>query len=232
MYQYLSVDLMQHSILLTMIKNIRITILLILFFVAGSVVGQSYIGVFAGLNSSKLSGDPPEKASYKILMGLNLGLSLDIKLNKSLMLSIQPSYSQEGTKISYTLKNYDKPVDSANIRLNYFSLPAYLKVKSTNQRFYALAGIETGFLLNSYVKSHDIKEDICKKVTKINVAIHFGAGYRIPIGRSHLFIELRYAQGLANLTDEVGDYSYIPRIKTTGFKLFVGYEIPLSKTKN
>jgi hypothetical protein len=52
------------------------------------------------------------------------------------------------------------------------------------------------------------------------------------VGFGNLFVELRYAQGLINLTDEPVDESYIPRVKTTGFKLFTGYRIPLSKSKN
>lgn len=213
-------------------KNIRLLILLFLITTAGAVFGQFSIGAFAGLNNSKLSGDAPQKAKYKSLMGANVGLVLDLNLNKTLVLSLQPSYSQEGTKLSYTLAGLEEPIDSASIRLNYFSLPLLLKVQSTNQRFYALAGIEAGFLLNSHVKSHDEKEDINADVAQINTAMHFGAGYRIPIKKSILFIELRYTQGLVNLTDAAGDNSYIPRVKTSGFKVFVGYEIPLSKSKN
>jgi len=215
-----------------MLKYIRLTFLMIMISLASPVFGQFSIGAFAGLNSSKLKGDAPDKAKYKTLMGANVGLVLDLNLNKTLVLSLQPSYSQEGTKLSYTLPGYEEPIDSASVRLNYFSLPLLLKVQSTNQRFYALAGIETGFLMDSFVKSHDEKEDLNVDIAQVNVAIQFGAGYRIPIKQSLLFIELRYTQGLVNLTDDLGDNTYIPRVKTTGLKIFVGYEIPLTRSKN
>ena len=49
---------------------------------------------------SKLSGDAPAKAAYSSLMGANLGVLLDIKLSEDIYLGIQPSYSQEGTKVT------------------------------------------------------------------------------------------------------------------------------------
>jgi hypothetical protein len=192
---------------------------------------QCYVGVFGGLNSSKLSGDVPDNAKYKSLMGANTGAYIDIKLSNIIWLSVQPSYSQEGTKMSYTVKGKEEPVDSIKIRLNYFSLPLFLKVSSTNGRFYALGGVETGFLLDSYLSSHDVKEELKTNVSDFNIALHFGAGIRIPVGFPRLFVELRYTQGLINLTDEPVEQSYIPRVKTNGFKILAGIEIPITKSK-
>ncbi|MCK5766145.1 MAG: hypothetical protein KAH26_09170, partial [Bacteroidales bacterium] len=61
-------------------------------------------------------------------------------------------------------------------------------------------------------------------------AAHFGAGIRIPVGLPRLFVELRYSQGLVNLTDEPIEKSYVPRVKTSGFKVLAGIEIPLKRT--
>lgn len=205
---------------------------LLLFLGSTTLMGQSYVGVFAGLNSSKLSGDAPQKATYEGLMGANVGAHFDLKISKVISLSIQPSYSQEGTKVSYNVSGQQLPVDSLKIRLNYFSLPLFIKIASTNKRFYALTGIETGFLLDHSLSSNDEEIDVDVKLSEINVAMHFGAGYRIPLGYPRLYIELRYAQGLINITDEPVTESYIPRVKTAGFKVLVGVEIPLSKSNN
>ena len=215
-----------------MIKFTRLIFIMVFISFSFLMYGQSYIGVFGGLNSSKLSGDAPQNAKYKGLMGANIGAYIDLNLGKGIFLSLQPSYSQEGTKISYTLPKAEEPVDSVHIRLNYFSLPLLLKVTSTNNRFYAIAGIETCLLLDSFVSSHDIKEDINASVAEWNVAIHFGAGIKIPVGFPRLFVELRYTQGLLNLTDEQIEESYVPRVKTAGLKIFAGVEIPLKKSKN
>jgi hypothetical protein len=213
-----------------MTKKLKINILLLFIISASFTFGQSYVGVFGGLNSSKLAGDAPSKAYYKSLMGVNIGGYFDLKLGKSVWLSLQPSYSQEGTKVFYNVSGLEEPVDSIKIRLNYFSLPLLLKVQSTSKRFYALGGIEAGYLLDSYKSSHDVKEEIETDVSELNIAAHFGAGFRIPIGFTRLFIELRYTQGILNLSDEPIAKSTIPRVKTTGFKILTGIEIPLKKS--
>lgn len=213
-------------------RSFQILGLLFLLLFSISASAQPYIGVFVGANGGKLSGDAPEKGSYKSLIGINVGANLDLKLGKSIWLSLQPSYTQEGTRVFYSVKEQEESVDSIHIRLNYFSLPLFLKVTSNNERFYALGGIETGYLLDSYVSSHDVQQETDVKVSEWNVAVHFGAGYRIPIGLPRLYIELRYTQGLIDLTDEPVNESYIPRVKTSGFKLMAGIEIPLKKIKN
>jgi len=213
-----------------MLKPIRLIVFAFIVSLSAAAWGQSSVGVFAGLNSSRLSGDAPRKASYKGLMGLNAGGYFDLQLSKAILLSLQPSYSQEGTKIFYNVSGIEEPVDSITIRLSYFSLPLLLKVRSTNKRFYALGGLEAGFLLDQYASSHDVKKEIEANVESLNIAMHFGAGIRIPVGYPVLVIELRYAQGLVNLTDEPVEKSYIPRIKTNGFKVLAGIEFPLQKS--
>ncbi len=192
-------------------------------------LAQSHVGVFGGINSGRLSGDMPDKAYYKGLVGLNAGASLDLSLSAGIMLSIQPSYSQEGTRVFFDVAKKKEPVDSIRIRLNYFSLPLMLKVQSSSERFYALGGIEAGFLADHVISSHDEDLDTDISIESFNIAMHFGAGLRIPLGMPRLFIELRYAQGLINLTDEPVLESYIPRVKTNGFKVLAGIEFPLKK---
>lgn len=214
-------------------KKTKLTIaLLALLCWAAPSMGQVSLGAFGGLNSSKLIGDAPVDASYGSLMGGNFGVLVDVKLGKSLILSLQPSYSQEGTKVYYTVKGSNEPVDSAKVRLNYFSLPLMLKVVTANQRFYALSGFEAGMLLDSEVKYESGSEALSSEISQWNISMHFGAGYRIPLGYPTLFIELRYSQGLHNLTDEPMSYNYIPRVKSSGFKILCGIELPLSKSKN
>lgn len=215
-----------------MIKFKLYILLLFLIFSSSISMGQTQVGVITGLNMSKLSGDAPENAKYKSLMGANVGAFIDVKLSQSICLSFQPTYSQEGTKVSYTLPTVEEPVDSIKIRLNYFSLPVLFKITSTNKQFYAIAGFETGLLLNSSLSIDEQKEDINASVAQWNVAMHFGAGITIPIGFPSLFVEARYTQGLVNLTDEPLKESVIPRVKTSGLKIMAGIKIPLKKSNN
>ncbi len=213
-------------------KNTKILfVLLTLVFCSALSIGQVSLGLFGGLNSSKLLGDSPPKGSYNTLMGGNFGLLIDVGISEALALSLQPSYSQEGTKLAFSVRGSNEPVDSAKIRLNYFSIPLMLKVTSAKKRFYALSGFEAGMLLNSAHIMGDQENELESDISQWNLAMHFGAGFRIPLGYPTLFIELRYAQGLVNLTDDPLTNDIIPRVKSSGFKFLCGIEFPLSKSK-
>lgn len=210
----------------------KIIFLLILCFpgIVELASSQPYLGVSGGIASSKLSGDSPDKALYKGLMAFSFGANLDLKLARSVYLSLQPTFSQEGTRVFFNVPNVYEPVDSVHIRLNYFSFPVLLKASSANQRFYAIGGVEAAYMIGSKVKISDYSGDLDEHITRINLAVIFGAGMRIPIGRPRLVIELRYSQGIVNLTDEAYIKSYLPRVKTSSFRLNVGLEIPLTLT--
>jgi hypothetical protein len=192
---------------------------------------QTYLGVFAGINNGKFKGDAPNRATYRSSVGFNGGIYLDVKVSKLITLSLQPTYTQEGTRVFYTLPDEKEPVDSISIKLNYAAIPILVKVSSLNQRFYAMAGVETGFFLDGYAKYTETEEQtsLTDEISQINLSVVFGAGLRIPLKFGRIYVELRYAQSIIDLTDEEVDESYVPRIKTAGTRLNVGYEIPLSK---
>jgi hypothetical protein len=204
-----------------------------LLFLSCGLISQTYLGFFVGINNGKLKGDAPRRASYKSSIGFNGGIYLDVKVSKLITLSFQPTYTQEGARVFYTVPDQKEPVDSLRIRLNYFAIPILVKVSSLNQRFYALAGVETGFLLDGYAKYTETEEQtsLTDEIAQINLSVVFGAGLRFPLKFGRIYLELRYAQSIIDLTDEEVDESYVPRIKTAGTRLNVGYEIPLSKRK-
>lgn len=192
---------------------------------------QSKIGAYAGINLGKLSGDTPQDATFKNLSGLNAGAHLDIKLTTATSLNMGIRYLQLGTKVFYKVPKVEDLVDSLQLRLNYFTIPLSFKVNSTNERFYASAGIEAGYLLNSKLLSNDIDQEIDFDISEFNVSVHFGVGMKIPLGYPVLFIEANYSQGLINITDVPTAQTAIPRVKTNGFNVLAGIEIPLSKNK-
>lgn len=208
--------------------NKSILIFILLVFVGLIGYSQSYVGVFGGINNSKLAGDAPTDAKYKSLIGLNAGAQFDLKLTKSTALSFQPSFSQEGTKLYYSVPNSSELVDSLSLRLNYFSLPLLFKITSTNERFYAVAGVETCYLMSKDLTSKDISQDLDISIMEMNVSLQFGAGLRIPLGYPRLFIEVRYTQGLVNITDDPLKNNILPRVKSSGLKAIAGIEIPLT----
>lgn len=211
--------------------NKSIPIFILLLFVSIGTYSQSYIGVFGGINNSKLSGDAPVDAKYKSLIGLNAGAQFDLKLSKATAISLQPSFSQEGVKLFYNVPTSAELVDSLSLRLNYFALPILFKITSTNQKFYAIAGVETAYLMSKDLKSKDASQDLDIDIQEMNVSLQFGAGLRIPLGYPRLFIEVRYTQGLVNITDDPLKNNVLPRVKSSGLKALAGIEIPLTNPK-
>jgi len=212
-------------------KYIKSLLLVLLLFITTVLISQPYMGIYGGISSSKLSGDSPDKARYKGLLGLDFGMNMDFRISKLVYLSFQPSFSQEGTRVFYNVPLEYELVDSAKIRLNYISLPVILKVSTSNKKFYAIGGAEVAYLVSTKLKTSSYQGDLDDNISDINIAVHFGAGMKIPLGLPVLFIELRYSQGIVNLTDQIYQKSFIPRVKTSGFKLNVGIEFPLSTGK-
>ena len=211
------------------LKLNKLSVFLIFSLLITNLSAQLNIGSFVGLNSSKFVGDAPYNASYKGFSGINAGLIIDFELSDQFFIGIQPSYSQEGSRVFYKIANNESAIDSVHLRLNYISFPLLFKALSDNKHFYAIGGIEYALLSTSFEKIGDLEYDIPVDLTSWNLAMHFGAGTMISLGRPQLFIEIRYTQGLVNLSDTPIDGSNLPRVKTSGFKFLCGVEMPLNR---
>lgn len=206
------------------------TLLILLLSLSASA--QIKIGAIAGVNMSKLNGDIEPNTKYTSQTGTNLGLFVDFQLRSNIYLSLQPSYSQEGTKIKHIVNGVYNPIDSISIKLNYVSLPVLLKVTSTNEKFYAIGGLEAAKLASSSkTPLGGESQPIDVQVEPWNFSIQFGAGMRFPIGATTLFLETRYAQGLNNLTQDSIVDDLLPRVKSSSIKILTGIEIPLEFKK-
>jgi hypothetical protein len=210
-------------------------ILLCLFIMLLSITisAQTKVGVLGGINISKLNGDVEPNTKYKSKIEGNFGVFIDLELAKNIFISLQPSYSQEGTKTTHKVDGVYTSIDSIKVKLHYLSIPVLLKVTSTNERFYAIGGIETAKLLNSsQTPTGGTSKPINATVEPWNFSIHFGAGMRLPLGFSTLFIEARYTQGLNNITEDNIADDLLPRVKSSSIKFLTGIEIPLGNSKN
>ena len=58
---------------------------------------QISVGVSGGFNNFNVSGDSPDKASYKSRFGFGVNVIGEIKVFNDVFLSIQPGYLQKGT---------------------------------------------------------------------------------------------------------------------------------------
>ena len=191
---------------------------------------QVELGAYAGIDNGKLSGDKYANTKYKPNIGFIMGLSVDMQINDLISLSFQPGFISTGSKIQVpdTIRNEWK--DSVTINVKYLLFPIYVKIQSKSKRLYFSSGLEFGYGLSLTAKNENEEVDITQELNKWNVAMAFGIGYKIPIKKSHLYFELRYSQGLINITKpDPEEDSNIPRVKISGIKLVTGFHIPISK---
>ena len=212
-------------------KMKKILILLIpLLAIQFFAYAQVELGVLAGLDNGRLTGDKYPQTKYKPKTGFIIGLSIDPQINETISLSIQPGYISTGSKIQVpdTIQNQWK--DSVTFSVDYLILDVFVKIQSKSKRLYFSSGLEFGYGL-SLKAANDLEEvDITDELNKWNIAAVFGIGYKIPIKRSGLYFELRYAQGLVNMTKaDPAEDDYIPRVKLSGLKIVTGFQIPISK---
>ncbi|MCF6356495.1 MAG: PorT family protein [Draconibacterium sp.] len=210
------------------IKYLLIIIVMLSFF---NGFAQVSVGAFGGLNVSKLRGDQPVGSEFRSPVGVDLGVLVDYKFSEQFTLSLQPSFSKKGAKISYIVKGEDELVDSVSINFNYLAIPLLLKIAAKNNRYYAIGGLEAGFPMSAtanYINESNNEVDIIDYLADVVVVMHFGIGYRIPIGKPTLYVEGRYSQGINNIIPfENPEYNAFPRVRTSAFQLLFGIELPL-----
>ena len=227
----------------SVIKNI-VYLILIMIFTNSFVNAQdktepkqkyklfSSIGVFAGADLSFLTGDAPKDASYSGKPGFLAGLSVEFNLNKDIKILLQPNYSLRNTKVLYDVGDPELR-DSLLVKFNYFRVPVVVKINAFNGVTYFLSGLDFGYLLNSKLSKTDIpseETDISYLVNSFDLSAVFGFGVNFNIKSNSLYLELRYSQGLLNMSNnDVNKFdSYLPtRFRLAGLQLLTGFNFNL-----
>ena len=180
---------------------------------------QFSLGVNAGVTRMKFSGDATTGLGYFVPdPGFSTALRVDYRISDAVALSFQPGFSQ--LRSSYFVMNDSatRAIDSTDLRLNSFSLPLHVIAWSENGRFFVLAGMQFDYTLS--FKGKALKSPYSPgssyEVNDYNLYAQFGAGFIVPLGKPYLSFELRYSQGILDLTDPlVHQDSFIPRTKLT-----------------
>jgi hypothetical protein len=196
----------------------------------GMLSAETSLGTIGGLTRFQLDGDRPDKAAYRTITGGMVGGILEFSLTKSVTLSLQPSYIQKGTKIAFEVEGQKERVDSVDVKLDYFSVPVLVKVLTRGRRFYVLGGLEFGYLLDARYVTSTEDSHIKDELEKYDLAVQFGVGYFIPVGRSRIFAEARYDQSILNVkSDEEShtDERFGLRLKNSGWIFCAGFLIGL-----
>jgi hypothetical protein len=192
-----------------------------------SANAQISVGAVVGLNRSSISGDSPDKVSYSTRTGLVAGAVIEIPVAKSVHLVFQPGFVQRGVKLGYDVGN-PEPVDSGSVALDYLSMPVLIKVLADNGWLYVTSGLDFGYLSSATLTEGSAETDVSAALSDWDVAVIFGVGGLIPIGRPSLTLEARYSQSLVNLPDATAGSSSLPaRFRSSGFQFLAGVLLPL-----
>ena len=215
-------------------NKLKIFVCLAFILSASHLFSQSRLGIYAGLNSGKLSGDAPGRFKYVSALNLAFGLGYDLQLKEDIFLSFQTSYVNAGSKLQYPHEIDEEEVleDSISLEFHMVAVPILLKLVSDNKKFQFSGGFELVFPTKFIADNSAEAIDIIDNVNKVNLNMLFGIGYRIPINKSLLVIDLTYAQGLTNLANNLDDPdALLPRIRYTSFRLTAGWYLPLGKNR-
>lgn len=211
------------------IRSVGSGVLLLAVLAVPALSAQWAVGILAGGNNMTLSGDKPDKADYRSRSGFSLAAHVELALANGLAVVVQPGYSSRGSKAAFQVPNVEDPVDSLVLKLDYFSVPAMLRVNGGSGKFYATLGLDLAFLASATLTRGSAETDVKQALTDIDLAAAFGVGGKFPIGRPNLLVELRYKQSLLNLADsDVLQVDGLPaRFRLSGLELWAGVALPL-----
>jgi hypothetical protein len=203
-----------------------------MLFLTSALFAQVSLGVYGGAASGNFSGDAPKKAKYRPKIGYNMGLSVEVQVKEDVLISFKPGFYAGGAKLQFQDSTGENYVDSVIFDYGTILVPVMMKIVSNNQKWHFTGGLEASFPFKLEADDSEQVFDLIDDVSDVGLNILFGIGYRIPTGKSHLAIDLTYAQGLLNIVDNLEEGErFIPRIKPTAIRFNLAWDIPL-KQKN
>ncbi|NNK47657.1 MAG: PorT family protein [Gemmatimonadetes bacterium] len=206
-------------------------LLLLSLAVAREAPAQFTIGAFGGLNSARLSGDAPDDYSYAGKSGFAFGLILEHQITDDVWLSVQPMILPRGAGIEFKSGDEEEPQKVADLSLSYFAVPVLAKFVTVGGKVYVISGINLSFLTGANLKGvEDNAEEVDVKDSfeSVDLAVDFGVGGQLPLGRVKIMLEARYEQGLFNIAgDDISEDALRARLRSSGLQLLVGVLLPL-----
>ena len=171
-------------------------------------VKAQYIGLKAGYNYARLSGDMSDGASMTAYHGFFAGITMEIPLSNLFSVQVEGIYNRRGAHIKSDI--YGK----ATLDLDYLSAPVMARFnvgRGINlhvgpQLEYRIGKTNFYFDKGAPLPVTHVSDEA---IDNIDVAMTAGIGYTLD---SSWFFELRWVQGLTNIFE--GDE---PTLTNTGF---------------
>jgi len=200
---------------------------------AGSPAAQAAaIGAQLGMDRSGVDGDTPPNTEYTDKAGLVAGLQGEISFSRDLVLSLQPSFVQKKSGLLIAPTTRGGPTTELELSFDYFSVPALVKFAKANGRTYVAGGVTVDFLTAATLSGQGSDQSAKSAFSSTGLGAVLGFGVVFPAGRTRFTTELRFVQGISNMTkgsaaEAAG--ALAPRLHSTGLQLIVGNLIPVGK---
>ncbi len=210
--------------------NIRAALVSLFVTATLSIPAQAdvHLGAMVGSLSSSLSGSTPSGTKLTSRSTVGVGAIIDIGLTRDVRLSLQPMYLPRGAHLAVSVPGSSETRDSVAIELNYLSVPLLARVIADNGIAYVIGGLELGFLLSAEWKAEgEPTVDISESIRSVDIAADLGVGILPRLGRVRGMVELRYSQSLSNTTETDPESGFVPRVKYSGFQLWLGVLVPM-----
>lgn len=198
---------------------------------APSAHAQFTLGAYGMLNSADLSGDAPEDFSYGGSTGFGFGLIGEFHLTDDVWLSVQPGIHPKGAALEFQFEDEEDPTKVGSVDLSYFSVPVLAKFVTVGGKVYVISGVNFGFLTGAEIKPEEGESepvDVKDSMRSFDLAVDFGVGGQLPVGRIRIMLEARYEQGLLNIVEEdIVEDALKTRVRSSGLQLLAGILLPL-----
>jgi hypothetical protein len=190
------------------------------------------VGAVLGLGREGISGDAPANTSYGAGIGLIAGLQGEIALGQGVALSVQPMFNQRRTILTAASDEDPSGQTTLDLNMDYISVPVVVKFATSGGRTYVAGGADLAWLQSARVTGQGLDQDVENHFHGMDVGALIGFGVVFPVGRPSLTTELRYVQGLTNLSDGggTGAVTGLPeRFHSGGLQLTAGILLPIGK---
>ena len=211
-------------------------------FFSNSILAQTYVGLKGGFNSSSTPlyiGEVNDIVGRTNHSSLSLSLPIDFLMNKNFSIQVEPTYTQEGTGISF--RESSKFNYTTNI-VSYIKLPVLAKfgLNLDAYKLFIMAGPSVSYgigLKSYYVKDFPESIDTEKEnfsfeeqgIKRFDYGISYGGGVETTLAKKiKMVIDVRCNLGLSDI-DEVADQETYTESITLSMGLIVPMSVLLSK---
>jgi hypothetical protein len=114
--------------------------------------------------------------------------------------------------------------------MDYLAIPVVLRIYTGSGRTFVTGGLDIAFLSRATLSGRGLEEDAASYFKDTDVAALFGFGMIFPIGKPRISVELRYFQGLVNLSNDDGVPAGVDlpdRFRSSGLQLMAGFNLPI-----